>query len=76
MSTSEVRLSIVATTRSAELVLVDAGRSEIARGVGSVEALVPPGFYKVRQRIGDREGSELVEVVEGPSRALALPELL
>lgn len=75
MSNSEVKLTVASASSSAELVVVDATRHEVARGVGTLETTVGPGFYKVRQRVGERESSDLIEVGAEAAKIVLLPLL-
>jgi hypothetical protein len=45
-----------------ELGLINGRFEEVESGLGTLTASVEPGFYKVRQRIGDLEQSQIIEV--------------
>lgn len=62
MSSSDRPVFIQAADGCSELYLVNDRFEVIASGVGRLFAQVPPGLYKVRQRIGDNERSQVVEV--------------
>ena len=64
MSNSETPLVITARDECAELYLENSTRVQVASGLGRLETSVVPGFYKVSQRIGDIERSEIIEVSE------------
>lgn len=45
-----------------EIGLINGNFQEVGRGLGSLNASVEPGFYKVRQQVGDLEKSQIIEV--------------
>ena len=76
MSSTDRPVVIQAMDGCSELYLVDDKYAVVASGVGHLSAQVPPGLYKVRQRIGDNERSEVVEVeASGSPVYVALPAL-
>ena len=62
MSSSDRPVLIQAADGCSELYLVDDKFEVVASGVGHLYVQVSPGLYKVRQRIGDNERSQVVEV--------------
>jgi len=76
MSSSDRPVFIQAADGCSELYLVNDKFEVVASGVGRLSAQVSPGLYKVRQRIGDNERSQVVEVegLDGPMY-VALPAL-
>lgn len=62
MSSSDRPVFIQAADGCSELYLVNDRFEVVASGVGRLFAQVSPGLYKVRQRIGDNERSQVVEV--------------
>lgn len=76
MSSSDVKLNVLASDGCSELYLVDDQFKTVACAVGELHTDVAPGLYKVRQRIGDTERSQVVEVPEGVRHVeVALPSL-
>src|SRR5262245_31206985 len=73
MSNSEVDVRVRAQDQCAELYLLNGQRVVVAAGLGSLKAQVSPGFYKVRQRIGDVEHNEVIEV--GPDASKNVVDL-
>lgn len=57
-----VRLSVQAPDETTEVFVVDSRFRRIASGVGTLEADVSPGLYKVRFRSGATQQDRLVEV--------------
>jgi hypothetical protein len=76
MSASDRPVFVNAADGCSELYLVDDKYAVVASGVGHLSAQVSPGLYKVRQRIGDNEMSQVVDVPEsGDPVYVALPAL-
>ena len=76
MSSSDRPVFIQAADGCSELYLVDDKYAVVASGVGRLSAQVSPGLYKVRQRIGDNERSQVVEVERSDAPMhVALPAL-
>ncbi len=61
----QIRLRVRAYDRLCEVFLVDSRFQRIAAGVGSLEAVVRPGIYKARFRIGQKQVDQLIEVAPG-----------
>lgn len=57
-----VVLSVQAADPVTEIFVVDSQFQRIAKGVGQLETVVPPGLYKVRFRAGVAQVDHLVEV--------------
>lgn len=69
-SEQRVRLVVRAYDRCSEVFLVNSDFQRIAAGIGELEAVVSPGIYKARFRIGQKQVDQLVEVArESPERA-------
>ncbi|WYD80536.1 MAG: hypothetical protein V8K32_14635 [Candidatus Electrothrix gigas] len=69
-SEQRVRLVVRAYDRCSEVFLVNSNFQRIAAGIGELEAVVSPGIYKARFRIGQKQVDQLVEVArESPERA-------
>ncbi len=69
-SEQRVRLVLRAYDRCSEVFLVNSDFQRIAAGIGELEAVVSPGIYKARFRIGQKQVDQLVEVArESPERA-------
>ena len=66
---SLVNVSISTEDGASELLLLNSAYNMVGQGVGSLEVAVPPGEYHLRQRIGDTENLERIEVgyQEGPT---------
>jgi hypothetical protein len=60
-----VRLKVRAHDHLTEIFLVNSRFQRIAAGIGSLEAVVSPGIYKARFRIGQKQVDQLIEVVPG-----------
>src|SRR5882724_4410572 len=76
MSTFDVSVFIEAKDGCSELYLQNHSYALLATGVGQLSARVPAGLYKVRQRIGDNERSQVLEVPAGDAPVhLNLPGL-
>ena len=61
-SEQQIRLTVRAHDRLSEIFLVNSQFQRIAADVGQLEALVPPGIYKARFRIGQKQVDQLIEV--------------
>ena len=69
-SEQRVRLVVRAYDRCSEVFLVNSDFQRIAAGIGELEAVVSPGIYKARFRLGQKQVDQLVEVArESPERA-------
>ncbi|MCW5211937.1 hypothetical protein VU04_03395 [Desulfobulbus sp. TB] len=69
-SEQRVRLVVRAYDRLSEVFLINSDFQRIAAGIGELEAVVSPGIYKARFRIGQKQVDQLVEVDrESPERA-------
>ena len=65
LSEGQIRLRVRAHDRLSEVFLVNSRFQRIAAGIGSLEAVVCPGIYKARFRIGQKQVDQLIEVVPG-----------
>lgn len=80
-SESMVTLRVNAADSLTEVFLVDRRFEKIAAGIGSVEAMVAPGLYKARFRVGQVQSDSLIEVpadaavkvFDGPAVQFASP---
>ncbi|CAK8721579.1 Carboxypeptidase regulatory-like domain-containing protein [Candidatus Electrothrix laxa] len=61
-SEKQIRLTVRAHDRLSEIFLVNSRFQLIAADVGQLEALVLPGIYKARFRIGQKQVDQLIEV--------------
>ncbi|MGB5684170.1 MAG: hypothetical protein WBM35_00040 [Candidatus Electrothrix sp.] len=61
-SEQQIRLTVRAHDHLSEIFLVNSLFQKIATDVGQLEALVPPGIYKARFRIGQKQVDQLIEV--------------
>lgn len=69
MSNSELRqITATAFPSSAELVLRDQSLAPIERGIGRIEASVPPGLYVLQAQIGARLMEKLLRVADSDVR--------
>ena len=64
-SEQQIRLTVRAYDRLSEIFLVNSRFQLIAAAVGQLEALVQPGIYKARFRIGQKQVDQLIEVSPG-----------
>ena len=64
-SEQQIRLTVRAHDRLSEIFLVNSQFQRIAADVGQLEALVSPGIYKARFRIGQKQVDQLIEVRPG-----------
>jgi hypothetical protein len=76
MSSSNTSVRIATVDGCSELYLQDTRYRIVASGIGRIDALVPPGLYKLRQRIGDQEFAQVVEVMENTPLQLTLPRIM
>jgi hypothetical protein len=67
MSDSGIEIWLHSKDQCSELYLHDREYRLIAAGLASVTAIVEPGLFKIRQRIGDFEVSEIIEVTRSGS---------
>lgn len=76
MSTSDssfepisVHLTITTEDGASELLLLNGAYNQVGQGIGSLSADVAPGAYHVRQRIGDTEFIEQIDIrpEDGPT---------
>ncbi|WP_339136282.1 MAG: hypothetical protein WGN25_00110 [Candidatus Electrothrix sp. GW3-4] len=65
LSEKQVRLIVRAHDRLSEIFLVNSQFQRIAAAVGKLEAVVFPGLYKARFRIGQKQVDQLIEVRPG-----------
>ncbi len=65
LSEKQIRLRVRAHDRLSEVFLVNSRFQRIAAGIGELEAVVSPGIYKARFRIGQKQVDQLVEVASG-----------
>jgi hypothetical protein len=65
LSEKQIRLRIRAYDRLSEIFLVNSHFQRIAAGIGELEAVVRPGIYKARFRVGQKQVDQLIEVVPG-----------
>jgi hypothetical protein len=61
-SEQQIRLTVRAHDHLSEIFLVNSQFQRIAADVGKLEALVSPGIYKARFRIGQKQVDQLIEV--------------
>lgn len=61
-SEHKVRLEVRAGNPATEIFVSDSSFRRIGKGVDSLDLEVPPGYYKVRYRIGTSQRDELIEV--------------
>ena len=64
-SERQIRLTVRAHDSLSEIFLVNSRFQLIAADVGKLEALVAPGIYKARFRIGQKQVDQLIEVYPG-----------
>jgi hypothetical protein len=71
-----VHLTITTEDGASELLLLNGAYNQVGQGIGSLSADVAPGAYHVRQRIGDTEFIEQIDIGpdDGP-RTLTLKPL-
>lgn len=62
-----VQLDIKAEDGASELILVNSAYDVVSKAIGNLSLEVSPGEYHVRQRIGDSESVERIEVGESDS---------
>jgi hypothetical protein len=64
---SRVKVLIESRANASELYVVNRAYALVAKGVGTLEVMLEPGQYKVRQRIGYAEQVQDLSVPPGPS---------
>jgi hypothetical protein len=74
-SEKQIRLTVRAHDHLSEIFLVNSLFQLIANDVGQLEALVAPGIYKARFRIGQKQVDQLIEVSPeaGPQEVDGIP---